>query len=81
VTRANQRISEELVEGLRCNLVAESEGFWQLAPGYRRLSFDEAARAALLEEQDELSLRSRLAERVIRALSLGSIKRANRGSS
>jgi uncharacterized protein YbjT (DUF2867 family) len=81
VTRANQRISEELVEGLRCSLVAESEGFWQLAPGYRRLSFDEAARAALLEEQNELSLRSRFAELVIRALSLGSIKRANRGSS
>jgi uncharacterized protein YbjT (DUF2867 family) len=81
VTRADQRISEELVEGLRCDLVAEGNGFWRLAPEYRRTPFDEAARAALLDEQRELSLRSRLAEIVIRALSLGSIKRANRSSS
>jgi uncharacterized protein YbjT (DUF2867 family) len=81
VTRADHRISEELVEGLLCNLVSKDEGFWRLAPDYRRLPFDVAARAALLEEQDELSLQSRLAEFVIRRLSLGSIKRANRGSS
>ncbi|HTV25880.1 MAG TPA: NAD(P)H-binding protein [Polyangiaceae bacterium] len=80
VTRADQRISEELVEGLRCNLLAGDEGFWRLAPEYRRTPFDEAARAALLEEQSELSLRSRLAEMVIRTLALGSIKRVNRGS-
>jgi uncharacterized protein YbjT (DUF2867 family) len=81
VTRADQRISEELVEGLRCDLVAEGEDFWRLAPEYRRIPFEEAARAALLDEQRELGLRSRLAEAVIRTLSLGSIKRANRSSS
>jgi hypothetical protein len=80
VTRTDQRISEELVEGLRCDLVAESQGFWRLAPEYRRIPFEQAARAALLEEQSELSLRSRLAELVIRTLSLGAIKRASRGS-
>lgn len=80
VTRADQRISEELVEGLRCDLVAESEGFWRLAPEYPRIPFDDAARAALLEEQRELSLRSRLAEIVIRTLAFGSIKRPNRSS-
>jgi uncharacterized protein YbjT (DUF2867 family) len=80
VTRADQRISEELVEGLRCNLLSVDEGFWRLAPDYRRTPFDEAARAALLEEQRELSMRSRLAELVIRTLALGSIKRANRSS-
>jgi uncharacterized protein YbjT (DUF2867 family) len=80
VTRANHHISEELVEGLRCNLLAPDDGFWRLAPEYRRTPFDEAARWALLEEQSELSLRARLAEHVIRALALGSIKRASRGS-
>jgi uncharacterized protein YbjT (DUF2867 family) len=80
VTRADQRISEELVEGLRCDLVADGEGFWRLAPEYARIPFDQAARAALLEEQSELSLRSRFAELVIRTLSLGSIKRAPRSS-
>jgi hypothetical protein len=80
VTRADQRISEELVEGLRCNLLAQDDGFWPLAPEYRRTPFDEAARAALLEEQSELSLRSRLVESLIRTLALGSIKRVHRGS-
>jgi hypothetical protein len=80
VTRADQRISEELVEGLRCDLVAGDEGFWRLAPEYPRIPFDDAARAALLEEQRELSLRSRLAEVVIRTLAFGSIKRPNRSS-
>lgn len=80
VTRADQRISEELVQGLRCDLVSPDDGFWLRAPEYRRTPFDEAARAALLEEQRELSLRSRLAESIIRTLSLRSIKRANRSS-
>jgi uncharacterized protein YbjT (DUF2867 family) len=80
VTRADQRISEELVEGLRSDLVSEDEGFWRLAPEYERRSFDDAARAALLEEQRDLSLRARFAEVVIRALSLGSIKRVTRST-
>ena len=78
VTRADQRISEELVEGLRCNLLSGDEGFWRFAPEYRRTPFDQAARAALLEEQRELSLRSRVAELIIRALALSSAKRPNR---
>lgn len=80
VTRADQRISEELVEGLRCNLLSNDEGFWRLVPEYRRTPFDEAARVALLAEQQQLSRRSRLAERLIRLLALGSIKRVNRSS-
>jgi uncharacterized protein YbjT (DUF2867 family) len=80
VTRADQRISEELVEGLRCNLLSKDEGFWRLVPEYRRTPFDEAARVALLAEQQQLSRRSRLAERLIRLLALGSIKRVNRSS-
>ncbi len=76
VTRAEQRISEELVEGLRSDLVAGDEGFWRLAPEHARLAFDDAAKAALLDEQLRLSFRSRVAEVVIRALALGSIKSA-----
>jgi uncharacterized protein YbjT (DUF2867 family) len=78
VTRADQRISEELVEGLRSDIVADDEGFWRLAAEHPRVSFDEAARAALLEEQQELGLRSRVAEVLIRGLALGTIQRAKR---
>lgn len=78
VTRADQRISEELVEGLRSDLVSEDDGFWRLVPEYTRMSFDSAARAALLHEQSELSMRSRVAELIIRTLSLGAIKRVSR---
>jgi uncharacterized protein YbjT (DUF2867 family) len=76
VTRADQRISEELVEGLLSDLVSEDDGFWRLVPEYTRTSFDDAARAALLHEQRDLSVRSRVAELVIRTLSFGAIKRA-----
>jgi uncharacterized protein YbjT (DUF2867 family) len=76
ITRADHRISEELVEGLRSDLVSEDDGFWRLVPEYTRMSFDDAARAALLDEQRDLSVRSRVAELIIRTLSLGAIKRA-----
>lgn len=76
ITRADQRISEELVEGLRSDLVSEDDGFWRLVPEYTRMSFEDAARSALLHEQRELSVRSRFAELIIRGLSLGAIKRA-----
>jgi uncharacterized protein YbjT (DUF2867 family) len=78
VTRADPRISEELVKGLRSDLVASDEGFWRLAPEHERLPFDAAARAALLEEQRDLSLKSRLAERAIQTFSFGSMKTASR---
>ena len=75
VTRADHHVSEQLVEGLRGDLIAGDEGFWRLAPEHTCTSFDDAARAALLAEQRDLSQRSRWAEVVIRALALGSIKR------
>jgi len=80
VTRANHHVSEQLVEGLRSDLIAGDEGFWRLAPEHSRTSFDDAARAALLDEQRGLSPRSRLAEGIIRTLALGSIKRPSRRS-
>ncbi|HEU5208717.1 MAG TPA: NAD(P)H-binding protein [Longimicrobiales bacterium] len=77
ITRADQRISEELVEGLLSDLVSEDEGFWRLAPEHTRMSFDAAARAALLDEQRDLSMRARVAELLIRTLSFGAIKRVS----
>jgi hypothetical protein len=71
VTRADQRISEELVEGLRSDLIADDAGFWRLVPDHRRIPFDDAARAALQQEQRDLSFRSRIAERVLRSLAVG----------
>lgn len=68
VTRADRRIAEELVEGLRSDLIVRDEGFWRLVQDHGRVPFDEAARRALVEEQRDLSRRSRIAESVIRAL-------------
>ncbi|MEY4579982.1 MAG: hypothetical protein RL701_4685 [Pseudomonadota bacterium] len=65
VTRANQKVAAQLVEGLRTNLLANGEGFWNLFPEYRRVSFDEAARRALLAEADTLPLHSRLTEWIL----------------
>lgn len=62
VTRANHRIARQLVEGLRGDLVAADDGFWQQFPQHTRVSFDEAARRALRDEADTLSLRDRTAE-------------------
>lgn len=66
VSRADPHLVEELVEGLRYDLLAPDDGFWKLMPEHRRLSFDEAARRALLEEARELSWPVRLAERAAR---------------
>jgi uncharacterized protein YbjT (DUF2867 family) len=65
VTRANQRIARQLVEGLRTDLVAPDQGFWKIFPEYRRMGFDEAAKRALRGEADSLSLRDRLTEWLI----------------
>lgn len=65
VTRANQRIASQLVEGLRTDLVAPDDGFWRRFPEHTRVSFDEAARLALRAEADSLSVRDRLTEWLI----------------
>jgi len=70
VTRANHRIASELVQGLTHDLIAPDDGFWRLVPQHQRLSFDEAARRALREDElhGEMSLRGRLAERLVQRL-------------
>lgn len=65
VTRANRMIAQELVQGLRGDLIAPEPGFWALMPEHRRVPFDEAARRALLAESQQLSLRSRVTEWVL----------------
>jgi uncharacterized protein YbjT (DUF2867 family) len=68
VTRANPRVSRELVEGLRSDLIAFDRGFWKLMPEHQLVPFDEAARRALIAEARGLSLKTRLAEWVIHRL-------------
>jgi uncharacterized protein YbjT (DUF2867 family) len=62
VTRANERISRQLVEGLRSDLIASDEGYWRLMPNHTRVPFDEAARRALFAEAQELPFSARMLE-------------------
>jgi uncharacterized protein YbjT (DUF2867 family) len=55
VTRTHPHVAAELVEGLRTDILSPDEGFWLAYPGHRRQSFDEAVRAALAGEAEELS--------------------------
>lgn len=68
VTRADQHIAEELVEGLRSDLRSEGDGFWKLFPDHPRVAFEQAAQRALEEEEAELTLPARVFERVLRRL-------------
>jgi uncharacterized protein YbjT (DUF2867 family) len=67
VTRADHHVAEELVEGLRSDIVSPDDGFWKLVPRHPRVPFDEAARRALAEEESELSLGARATERLLRS--------------
>jgi uncharacterized protein YbjT (DUF2867 family) len=51
VTRANFAVSRELILGLTEDLLPENERYWELTKHPPKRSFDEAARAALDEEQ------------------------------
>ncbi len=62
VTRANEQIARQLVEGLRSDLIAPDDGFWKLMPDHPRVPFDEAARRALFAEAQQLPLGVRLVE-------------------
>lgn len=62
VTRANEQIARQLVEGLRSDLIAPDDGFWKLMPNHPRVPFDEAARRALFAEAQTLPVGVRLLE-------------------
>lgn len=68
VTRADQHLARQLVEGLSSDLVAPNDGFWKLLPNHVRVAFDEAARRALFAEAQALPLRTRLAEWLLHRL-------------
>lgn len=66
VTGADIHVVNELVEGLRSDLVAEGDGYWRLMPNYQRTSFDEAAREALRHDEQNLSPTASAAEAIVR---------------
>jgi uncharacterized protein YbjT (DUF2867 family) len=68
VTRANPVVAAELVEGLRSDIVAEGPTIWDEMPDYRRITFDEALRRALRDEQSSLPGATRLVESVLHRL-------------
>jgi len=65
VTRADKHVSQELVEGLRSDLLSDDAGFWKLLPRHRCLSFEAAVDQALRDEDRLLDWRGRLVERAI----------------
>lgn len=65
VTRADPRVSAELVHGLAHDLVASDDGIWSLLPEHGRTTFDDAVRAALEAEERTVSARARRMERLI----------------
>jgi uncharacterized protein YbjT (DUF2867 family) len=65
VTRGNHHVTDELVEGLRSDIVAPDDGYWKLCPEHERQSFDAAARKALLDEEEGLSTGAILMEHAI----------------
>jgi uncharacterized protein YbjT (DUF2867 family) len=69
ITRADHNIASELVQGLRSDIVHDGLGYWEKLPGYRRQSFDVAARGALEGESLDLANTTLLVERLIDQLS------------
>ena len=65
VTRGDHHVTDELVEGLRTDILSPDAGFWKLFPEHRRQSFDDAVRSALREEAERLSLGAMLFEQVV----------------
>ncbi|GAC1376412.1 MAG: hypothetical protein NVSMB47_21950 [Polyangiales bacterium] len=51
VTGANYHVARELIEGLSSDLLADGRGLWAVTPDHAPLSFDEAARRALAEDE------------------------------
>lgn len=65
VTRGDHHVTDELVEGLRTDILSPDAGFWKLFPEHRRQGFDDAVRSALREEAEGLSLGAMLFEQAI----------------
>jgi uncharacterized protein YbjT (DUF2867 family) len=70
VTRADAHIAEELVEGLRHDIVHDGAGYWARLPEHRCESLDDAIMNALSGEQNSLGKGARAVEHLIEKLSL-----------
>lgn len=68
VTRANPAVANELVEGLRSDIVSRGPEIWTSLPDFARTPFDVAVRSALAEEAKHLAPRARLIERILKAI-------------
>lgn len=69
ITRADIHIAEELVQGLRSDIVHEGPGYWSRLPAHRLQSFDAAVKGALRGEQESLGAGARVVEHLIDQLS------------
>jgi uncharacterized protein YbjT (DUF2867 family) len=69
VTRADMQIAEELVEGLRNDIVHDGPGYWARFPEHKLESLDSAIKSALSEEEHGLGKRARVVEHLIDQLS------------
>jgi uncharacterized protein YbjT (DUF2867 family) len=69
ITRADMQIAEELVEGLRSDIVHEGPGYWARLPGHRCENLDSAIKNALADEEHSLGKRARVVEHLIDQLS------------
>lgn len=61
-TRAHARVSRELIEGLRADLISQTPSFWSLLDDVSLQPMDTAARRALAEDLITLPLRTRALE-------------------
>jgi uncharacterized protein YbjT (DUF2867 family) len=68
VTGADYHVARELIEGLSSDLVVEGRGLWTRLPPHDLVPFDEAARRALVEDEERLQ-RGRWFEQLIARLS------------
>jgi uncharacterized protein YbjT (DUF2867 family) len=65
VTRAHKDVSRELFFGMGLDVTVDGDGIFAHMPGHRRMTFDEAARKALA--QDDVSVAAQLVEALVRA--------------
>jgi uncharacterized protein YbjT (DUF2867 family) len=69
ITRVDPHIAEELVEGLRSDIVHDGPGYWAHCPGHGLTSFDQAVVSALSGEARSLGKGARAVEQLIDHLS------------
>lgn len=69
ITRSDHHVSDELVEGLKTDILAPDAGFWKLFPEHRRQSFEDAVRCALEAEARHLPPRALMLERALDRIS------------